>query len=226
MRPMPPAQLPPRAPSKRREGAVMLAVLLLIMMSTLTGMVAIQSSTFELRTVGTERRVLVTHDVAEAALNAALGAVNRQNANILPQVNRSTLPAGTRLAAEEPAFTAPTASYRIAADEAFAGVTGAVIETSPTAGESLGPSLGVAPYYVVDVNDVHVYNVPIPGESASGRRPLIHMIATYTARARIRPAGDALDGTGYGSASSIHETAANCRAYAFSGPIANPEGAR
>jgi hypothetical protein len=217
-------------PRKRREGAVMLAVLLLIMMSTLTGMVAMHSSTFELRTVGTERRALQTHDLAEGALGATLAMVDAMGPVALRiGLSRSTTNVIDRLAPEEPQFTSGRSNYRVALTDfpALAGVEAPVIETSATTGESLGPTLGVEPDFVVDINDDYIVTTPITGHRSDGYGVLRFMMATYTSRGRTRPVGTAVGGpagdgnaVGFGSgAGSIHETAANSRAYALSGPF-------
>lgn len=220
------------SPRKRREGAVMLAVLLLVMMSTLTGMVAMHSSTFELRTVGTERRVHQTHNIAEGALGATLAMVDAMGPVALRiGLSRSTSNPINRLAPEEPAFTTGRSNYRVYLSDfpSLAGVEGAVIETSATNGESLGPTLGVVPDFAVDINDDYIVTTPITGHRSDGYGVLRFMMATYTARGRTRPVsealavGDDLDGDGvpdgFGSSTSSHETAANSRAYALSGPF-------
>lgn len=209
------------SPKKSREGAVMMAVLLLILMSTLTGMVAIHSSTYELRTVGTERRMMQTHYVAEGALGATLGMVDAMGPVALRiGLSRNTLAAGTRLAPEEPALGRGASNYRITLEEfpSLAGITGPVLES----GVSLGPMLGVQPDFAVDINDDYIVSSPIAGHRADGYGVLRFMMATYTARGRTRPPADALGVAGSGDDTwrgGIHETAANSRAYALSGPF-------
>ena len=208
----------------------MLAVLLLILMSTLTGMVALHSSTFELRTVGTERRVTQTNDLSEGALGATLAMVDAMGPVALRiGLSRSSANPVRRLAPEEPAFTTGRSNYRVYLSDfaGLAGVEGAVVETSATAGESLGPMLGVVPDFAVDVNDDYIVTTPIAGHRADGYGVLRYMMATYTARGRTRPYGASVGGDlngdgiddGFGSSTSLHETAANSRAYAISGPF-------
>lgn len=225
-----PASSPVRRARKEREGAVMLAVLLLILMSTLTGMVAIHSSTFELRTVGTERRALQTHYIAEGALGATLGMVDTMGpAALRVGLSRNTLPAGTRLAPEEPELANGATNYRIylADFPSLAGVVGPVVETNAMTGASLGPMLGVEPDFAVDINDDYIVASPIAGHRADGYGVLRFMMATYTSRGRTRPLGMGATGAEDVDGDSdldwrhgVHETAANSRAYALSGPFA------
>lgn len=210
---------------ERREGAAMLAVLLLILMSTLTGMVAIHSSTFELRTVGTERRMMQTHYIAEGALGATLAMVDSMGPVALRiGLSRNTLAPSTRLAPEEPAVGRAMTNYRITLADlpTLAGVTGSPLETDPTAGPSLGPMLGVAPDFAVDINDDYVVASPIAGHRSDGYGVLRFMMATYTARGRTAPIGASPEVDGGGNTiwrRGIHETASNSRAYALSGPF-------
>jgi hypothetical protein len=219
--------VPPRgAPKKKEEGAVMLAVMLLLMMSTLTGLVALQSSTFELRAVGTERRALQTHYVAESALVTTLALVDVLRPEVIRvAMAQSPVATSTRIATEEPATAREITNYRLYMSDyaSFAGVVGSVVETDPGRGASLGPMLGVAPDFAVDVNDDYLVSRPIAGARSDGYGELRYMMATYTARGRTRPPLDAYDpgevaALGAG-ARGLHETAANARAYAISGPF-------
>lgn len=222
----PTAAAPSLRPKKREEGAVMLAVMLLLLMSTLTGMVALQSSTFELRAVGTERRALQTHYVAESALSTTLALVDVLGPTaIRVAMAQAPVASATRIASEEPATTREITNFRVyMADFAsLGGTTGAVVETDAARGPSLGPLLGVAPDFSVDVNDDYLVSRPIAGHRSDGYGSLRYLMATYTARGRTRPPLDAYDpgdvaALGAG-ARGLHETAANARAYAISGPF-------
>lgn len=224
-----PLRSPLRSPKgKSEEGAVMLVVMLLLMMSTLTGMIALQSSTFELRAVGTERRALQTHYVAESALVTTLALVDVLGPTaIRVAMAQAPVAVATRMAAEEPATGREITNYRVyMADYAsLGGALGAVVETDPTRGASLGPMLGISPDFTVDVNDDYLVSRPIAGHRSDGYGSLRYLMAAYTARGRTRPPADVhVDDTGTvalpgGSARGLHETAANTRAYAISGPF-------
>ena len=221
-----PTHPPVPRPKRREEGAVMLVVMLLLMMSTLTGMVALQSSTFELRAVGTERRALQTHYVAESALSTTLALVDVLGPTaIRVAMAQAPVAAATRNATEAPATGREITNYRVYMSDyaSFGGLVGDVIETDPSAGASLGPLLGIAPDFSVDVNDDYLVSRPIAGHRSDGYGSLRYLMATYTARGRTRPPVDAYDprdvaALGAG-ARGLHETAANARAYAISGPF-------
>lgn len=210
---------------KKEEGAVMLAVMLLLLMSTLTGMVALESSTFELRAVGSERRVLQTHYIAESALTATLAHVDAVGPRTVRIVMaRDPVAISTSIAAEEPLTGRDITNYRLTMSD-YAGAIGAlapVVETSSARGASLGPGLGVVPDFTVDLNDDYLVSRPIAGARSDGYGELRYMMATYTARGRTRPPID-IDDNGAvagGVLRGLHETASNARAYAISGPFA------
>lgn len=206
---------------KHREGAAMLIVMLVLLMSTAAATFAVHSTTFEIRAAGHMRQALQTEYVAETGLLSTLAMVDQIGPqSILYAMEQST---PTNLAPYEPALAAGKRAYRIymADFNNTPGRAGLPMETSG-AEASLGQRQTYEPLFMVDVTDDYTFTGVVAGERSDGYAKMTYLLATYTSRGRtvisasVAPDGDhqtAGDTRGY------HEGANIARASGLSGPF-------
>ncbi len=210
---------PHRPDRARREGAVMIVVMLVLLAVTALAVFAAQASGFELRAAGYGRQTMQAEYVSEAGLTTTLALVDVLGPRaILFSIEQSrSLPGGARppMAPFEPDLDASKEGYRFYSAD-MASSTAA--SGAPVSSDALGPRQVYQPMYTVDVNDQYISSQTIPGQRADGLARLHFLHATYTARGRMQ-----LTGTDTVLAADVrqyHETASGARAYGTSGPFA------
>lgn len=202
----------------KQEGAAMLLVLMILLMSTATATFAIQSTTTEMRSAGHSRQALQTQYIAETGVGASTAKIDEYSPSAFVRVLQSA-PAPDVSAYEPPLVN--TQGYRVMLQD-FPSTDPNVDNLNPGdplpdgaavqvgADGSLGPVVH-QPDFVVDMNDVR--NVPCltPGQRAGGGNSLSCMKMTLTSRAETQVPGnvDAMNG------------ASNARAWIMVGPIGN-----
>ena len=212
-----------RRPAPAREGAAMLIVMLVLLMTTGVAVFAVHTTTAEIRAAGAARQALQTQYVAEAGLMSAIAYSELiQPAGVELALQRSAPPASGYMAQFfEPELAPNKRNYRLyLADLTVTAPAGFPIETDATRGQSLGRS-ALAPWFTVDINDDFTYTTPVAGHRADGGGALRFMGATYTAHGRTRvPTTVGTDvPRSTGDTRPFLEGAADARAYVVLGPF-------
>ena len=216
----------------KREGAVMLVVMLVVLMVTATGMFAVYSTTYELRSAGTFRTAMQTEYLAEGGISTAMAFVDVMGAGSVDiAMQRVPAPAFRQFAIEEPAYAQSTPHFRIYMSD-FPTMQGVVAQpidvTTPAAagGSSLGSQLAYGPNVIIDWDDAYRPGIAIAGMSVTGDSPVSYRVWTITARGRtaplvdnFSPAAQLLNGGASPLGRGDHETAMNARAVVLSGPL-------
>ncbi len=207
----------------RQEGAAMLIVMLVLLMSTSVATFAIHSATSEIRSTGGMVRAIETQQVAETGLNSVLAWIDQIGPKpILDAMNRSDQ---LILQPFEPNLAPGKRGYRIQSTDfaSIQGVTAQPIDARVTGSQaSLVAQRAFAPQFMVDITDDHIYTGIMPGERSDGFAKFTFMYATYTARGRTRVASDVAANGDYqvsGDARAFNEGATDARAYGISGPF-------
>ncbi|MCB9666515.1 MAG: pilus assembly PilX N-terminal domain-containing protein [Myxococcales bacterium] len=203
------------------DGAAMLIVMLILLMSTATATFAIQSTGLEIRSAGHERQAAQTHYVTEAGIESALLWVDDMQPSVVAHVLATSSPPD--LSAQEPNLMAGKQGYRLVLGD-FAALAdgqdanGDAVRNPPIDTQSDHPSLGNVPYqpsFTVDINDNYTYSGAMPGYRVDGRSSMTYMIATYTVRGQTAiPQGGAPNA----KISAMNATSVG-RVFARSGPI-------
>src|SRR5690606_6483081 len=168
-----------RSRRERKRGAVMIVVMLMLLGVTALALIAIQSTTFEVRASGHLKSAAQTQYVSETGLESALGFVDQVGGAALVQAliqSETTYP--PTMAPFEPELPAGKHNYRIYSSD-FTVVP--VVNR-----EMVGAEQAYVPLFVVDVNDDHLVSKPIAGHRSDGRGNLRFLRATYTSRGRLR----------------------------------------
>ena len=212
-----------RRPARAREGAAMLIVMLVLLMTTGVAVFAVHTTTAEIRAAGAARQALQTQYVAESGLMSAVAYSELiQPAGVELALQQSTPPSTGYMAQFfEPELASGKRNYRLyLADLTTTAPAGFPIETDPTRGQSLGRS-ALAPWFTVDINDDFTYTTPVAGHRADGGGTLRFMGATYTAHGRTRvPTAVGTDAPrATGDTRPFLEGAADARAYVVLGPF-------
>ncbi len=212
-----------RRPAPEREGAAMLIVMLVLLMTTGVAVFAVHTTTAEIRAAGAARQALQTQYVAESGLMSAIAYSEFiQPAGVELALQRTTPPTTGYMAQFfEPELAPGKRNYRLyLADLTVSPPAGFPIETDATRGQSLGRS-ALAPWFTVDINDDYTYTSPIAGHRADGAGALRFMAATYTAHGRTRvPTAIGTDAPRLtGDTRPFLEGAADARAYVILGPF-------
>lgn len=210
-----------RSPAARREGAAMLIVLMVLLMTSATASFAIHSTTMEMRSAGYSRQAMQAGYVAEGGAYASLAYVDAMGAQAaFVQYSRTRVPANTPYAPGAPTFDRETNLLRVTMDD-FAiapGVEEPPLETEVAASPSLGARSVYQPSFMVAGTDLYQTFRQVAGRDQSGRDPMSYVRLNMTARGTMAPPGD------YRSPSDpdrdFHETAMNARAMAEMGPFA------
>jgi hypothetical protein len=212
-----------RRPAPAREGAAMLIVMLVLLMTTGVAVFAVHTTTAEIRAAGAARQALQTHYVAESGLMSAIAYSEFiQPAGVELALERSAPPASGYMSQFfEPELAPGKRNYRLYLGDFLVGApAGFPIEVTPTRGPSLGRS-ALTPFFTVDINDDYTYTSPIAGHRADGAGALRFMAATYTAHGRTRVPTDIGSDVPRltGDTRPFLEGAADARAYVVLGPF-------
>jgi hypothetical protein len=221
-----------------REGAVMLVVMLVVLMVTATGLFAVYSTTYELRSAGTFRQAMQTQYIAEGGVATGMALIDVMGAGSIDlAMQRVPVPAGRQFTREEPAYAQSTPHFRVYRDDfpTLPSVVAQPVEWDPAAasasgGTSLGSTLAYQPNYTIDMDDSFRPGRPIAGMSVTGESPVSYRVWTITSRGRT-----GLPTTGPSATSDVfapgetayaaqlqrgnHEAAMNARAVVLSGPM-------
>ncbi len=190
----------------------MLIVMLVLLMTTATAVFAVHATTFEIRAAGNTRQAMQTHYLAEMGLEASLAKVDHMGPSaILTAMYASTAPRTQDFG--EPPMLPDKHGYRLLTPDFVDPASNPVIGV-----ESMGGShQPYEPNVVIDLNDDYVYTGAIAGHRSDGYGRLQFMHGTYSAHGRARLATG--DVTSSGDTRPYHETAADARAEALSGPF-------
>jgi hypothetical protein len=208
----------------------MLVVMLVVLMVTATGMFAVYSTTYELRSAGTFRQAMQTQYIAEGGVSTGMALIDTMGAGSIDQaMQRIPVAAGRQFTPEEPAYLQSTPHFRVYMTDftTLPSVVSQPIEANvaATGGTSLGTTLAYVPDFVIDIDDSYRPGRAIAGMSVTGDSPVSYRIWTLTSRGRTRPPlseetfspGEAALATQLRRGS--HETAMNARAVVLSGPM-------
>jgi hypothetical protein len=210
-------------PAPEREGAAMFVVMLVLLMTTGVAIFAVHTTTAEIRAAGAARQALQTQYVAESGLMAAIAYSDVIQPAGVDHSLQSSVPGGAPYMSQffEPELQAGKHNYRLYLSDmtTSAAPAGFPIETDAARGPSLGRT-ALAPWFIVDINDDHIYTAPIAGHRSDGAGSLQFMAATYTSRGRTRvPAAVGTDvPRSTGDTRPYLEGAADARAYVVLGP--------
>lgn len=214
----------------RREGAVMLVVMLVVLMVTATGMFAVYSTTYELRSAGTFRQSMQTQYIAEGGVSTGMALIDTMGAGSIDlAMQRVPVAAGRQFTREEPAYGQSTPHFRVYMTD-FATLPSVVaqpveVNTGVTGGTSLGNALAYTPDFIIDMDDSYRPGRAIAGMSVTGDSPVSYRVWTITSRGRTRPptGQDTLTPGESSLATQLqrgsHEAAMNSRAVVISGPL-------
>jgi len=208
-----------RKPTEKREGAAMLVVLMVLLMTTATATFAIHATTMEMRSAGYSRTAMQTQYVAEGGAYAALGYVDAIGASAaFTQYSRTRVSALTSLAPSHATLNRETNVLRIEMTDFDGGfdVAAPPIERDVVRTPSLGPRQNMIPNFTVDGTDLYRNQRQQAGRDQAGRNPLAYARINFTSRGRTAPATDF---TRTGDPRSFHESASNARAMAEMGPF-------
>lgn len=208
-----------RTPSQKREGAAMLVVLMVLIMTTATATFAIHATTVEMRSAGYSRTAMQTAYVAEGGAYAALDYVDAVGASAaFTQYSRTRVTALTALAPNQPTLNRETNVLRIEMTDFDSGydVNSPPVERDPTRTPSLGPHNVLVPNFTVDGTDLYRNPRQQAGREHGGRNPLMYARINFTSRGRTAPATDI---TQAGDPRSFHESNVSARAMAEIGPF-------
>ncbi|MBX3269716.1 MAG: pilus assembly PilX N-terminal domain-containing protein [Sandaracinaceae bacterium] len=206
-------------PRPSREGAAMLVVLMVLIMTTATATFAVHATTVEMRSAGYARVAMQTNYVAEGGAYAALGYVDAIGARAaFTQYSRTRVRANTSLAPAHATLNRETNVLRIQMTDFDGGfdVVGPPLERNLARTPSLGPRNNLVPSFTVDGTDVYRTQRLQAGRDQSGRNPMMYARINFTSRGRAAPPSDF---TSAGDVRSYHESSANARAMAEMGPF-------
>jgi hypothetical protein len=201
----------------RREGAVMLVVMVMLLVSTATAIVAVHGTTYEIRASGHFRQAMQTQYVAETGLMASLTWVDSVGVPALLQ-------AMERVRTMHPVVLEPFEPNPLPGQNAYRLYVADLAQNTsapPFGPESFGGATQAnQPYVAVDVYDTHVFTGAVAGQRSDGGTPLRFLRATYTSRGRTHLGSEmslARDSIGD---RPRNETASDARARGVSGPFA------
>lgn len=159
---------------RSQEGAALMVVMLLVLMTTATATFAIRSTTAEIGSASGGKLFGQTQHVAEGLQSYLLAYID----NIGPDTLLDMISASGRpdLGPFGPNLADGKTGYLFVPDD-WAGQ-----DVIPA--DTFGPSSGYGPNFAVEVTDHQVFTRPIAGDRADGRGTLSFLQATLTARAR------------------------------------------
>jgi hypothetical protein len=219
--------------SRKREGAALFVVLMIVMVGTASAVFSANSVSHEVRGTGFARQQMQTRYAARGALVGALewfdifGPSTVRSIMLTPGstegVQFSCVSGGSCY--PEPPLANNRRAYRLYPEHFEAllsqdgGITPGLFENVPfEADYSFGATSAHTPIVVVDIYDEHVVSTLAPGAAAQGGTKFKYMRTTLTARGRARlSASDQAHPDD--QSRERNETGADMRAYIVSGPF-------
>ena len=207
--------------SRRRHGAAMIVVMLVLLMTTGTAVFAMRSAQYEMKTASNFTRRAQATTVADSSLTATFALVDTVTPQALIRSMRQTASLNaTPLDLSK--FEAPLApgmtahrlypeDYIMYDDLTTTGVVEEFYDDTLIGAKNL-----YEPYYVVDIYDVHEFTGPSAGRRVDGKGNFKYVRMTYTSRGRLQLP------TTVGSNNNmrrLHEVGSDSRGYAVSGPF-------
>lgn len=218
---------------RKREGAVLFIVLMIIMAGTASAVFAANSVSHEVRGTGFARQQMQTQYAARAGLFGALdwfdifGPETVRNI-MLTQGSTEGVQFSCVTGSNcypEPPLAGNRRAYRLYPRHfekllsQDGGVTPGLLENLPyDPAASFGATSALTPIVVVDLYDEHIVSQLAPGAAAQGGTKFKYMRTTLTARGRAQlKTADAADLDDQGR--QRNESGADARAYIISGPF-------
>jgi hypothetical protein len=199
------------APNPRREGAAMLIVMMILLMSTATAVFAVHATSYEIRASGHMRRAMQTQYVGETGAIAATAWVDRWGPKALLNTMEQSSGHPDFTVFNEPQLAPGKDGYRLMLDD-LSSPTG----TLPIARESMGGTRqAFEPEVYLDIYDTYTWTGTLAGNRSDGYGKLKYMRGTYKSRGRTRVSGVTPDNTGE---RTYHESASDAIAHGRSGP--------
>lgn len=226
---------------RKREGAALFVVLMIVMVGTASAVFAASTVAYEVRGTGFARQQLQTRYTARAALIGALewfdifGPETVRSIMLTKGSTAGVLFPDCALTGTscypEPPLANNRRAYRLYPEHFEALIDPdpsiGLFETLPVdadqsnGGEnaSFGPTSAYSPIVVIDLYDEHIVSRLVPGAAAQGGTKFKYMRTTMTARARARlnAVSDNVEADDMGR--QQNETGADMRAYVVSGPF-------
>jgi hypothetical protein len=220
--------------SRKREGAALFVVLMVVMVGTASAVFAANTVSHEVRGTGFARQQMQTRYAARAGLIGALEWFDIFGPETVREImltkgstegKQFTCVSGSGCYPEPPLANNRRA-YRLYPEHFEAlmsqdgGLTAGLLENLPYDAEtSFGLTSAHTPIVVIDIYDEHIISKLAAGGAAQGGTKFKYMRTTMTARgrARLQAVADKVDSEDQGR--QRHETAADMRAYVVSGPF-------
>jgi hypothetical protein len=219
---------------RKREGAALFVVLMIIMVGTASAVFSANTVSHEVRGTGFARQQLQTRYAAKAGIIGGLewfdifGPETVREIMLTPGSTEGvvfTCVSGSSCYPEPPLANNRRA-YRLYPEHFAAllsqdgGVTPGLLDSLPLdADYSFGATSAYEPVVVVDIYDEHIISQLAPGAAAQGGTKFKYMRTTLTARgrARLHAVTDVSDTEDHGR--ELNESSADMRAYIISGPF-------
>jgi hypothetical protein len=218
---------------RKREGAALFIVLMIIMAGTASAVFAANTVSHEVRGTGFARQQLQTRYTARAGLVGALdwfdvfGPETVRNIMLTKGSTEGVQFTCVNGCYPEPPLANNRRAYRLYPEHFDAmltqdgGLTPGLFENVPyDAATSFGPTSAHTPIVVIDLYDEHVVSKLAPGAAAQGGTKFKYMRTTMTARGRGRLNAVADDAHLEDHGRERNESSADMRAYIVSGPFA------
>jgi hypothetical protein len=206
--------------SAKREGAAMLIVLMVLLMTTATATFAIHSTSTEIRAAGHTRQAVQAEYLAQAGAYAGVGYVEVLKANgALTQYLQTDVAANTASSADEATIDQTTNMLRIPMTDfdGFVGAQAPPVELDAARTPSLGPHNAYQPDFVVDGTDLYEVAREEAGRDLTGRGARYFRM-TLTSRAQMAPRNDYRESADLRER-SYNEVAMRARAITEVGPF-------
>lgn len=203
---------------QRREGAAMLIVLMVLMMTTAMATFAIHSTSIEIRGAGHARQALQSEHLAEGATYAGVSYLDRLGANgSLVQYLRTDVARDVASSPSEASIDRETNLLRIRMED-FETAPGVVSPPIELPGGTHTPSFGYSAYeptFFVDGTDLYQISRDLAGTDLTGRGAHFYRV-TLTSLGQMAPPSDyrAADDT-----RTYNEVASRARAMTEVGPF-------
>lgn len=201
----------------REDGAAMLMVLMVLLMTTATATFAIHSTSMEMRSAGYLRQSMQTAYVAEGGLYAGIAHIDNGRGAEMWQTYQQTSVAGNTVYGPNAVVGGIRRGfYRVTSDAIATRAAAPPLESDPARVPSLGPHMAYTPSFSFEGTDILGANEEVSGHDLSRPSALGYLRGVFTSRAvmaapsDIRATGDARD---------FHETAVSARVVAIVGPL-------